>query len=120
MSDDPRQSTKKVAPHLLGIAALAVILLACIRNDRAPREVQSPFREAARRLRIGMTIEEALSSINLQEPDAGSGSMTHANFVFFDEGRDEVLSLHFRRAAWSGGCLPTNQLTEWKVTKPPR
>ena len=52
-----------------------------------------------------MSIEEALSSINLPEPDAGSGSMTHANFVFFDEGRDEVLSLHFRRAAWSEGCL---------------
>ena len=48
----------KIAPQLLGIAALGVLLVVGIRSEPAPEVLASPFQAAVSRLRIGMTAEE--------------------------------------------------------------
>jgi hypothetical protein len=117
MGGEPRTAGTKIAPQLLGIAALAVLFIAFIRSDRAQETPESPFRQAARRLRIGMTSEEANAAINLGEIAGASGSLRYWDQFWFDEARDEVLSLHFETRGSLLAGTTIDRLTNWRVER---
>ena len=87
----------KIALRLIGVAAVTVVFLVTIQGDCAAAKPESPLQKAARRLRIGMTVDEAINSIDVGAPYAGGGSLTHTVEFFIDEERREVLSLQFSR-----------------------
>jgi hypothetical protein len=119
MSDEPKASWTKAVRQLVGIAALAIAFVACLRGGH-PSE--SPFRKAEHRLRAGMSIDEAFAVIDVGPPNCGDGSLWSQDYLWFDEGRGEMLCLHFETR---GNLLAGNdidRLTEWGVesTSQPR
>jgi|HubBroStandDraft_2_1064218.scaffolds.fasta_scaffold618699_1 hypothetical protein len=114
MSDEPKASWTKAVPQLLGIAALTIVFAACL-GDGPP--VESPFRQASHRLRIGMSSKEADAVTRaLGRPDHLYGSQvggTHVSWI--DEERGEVLRLHFRKKGHLSSGTAIKRLTEWSV-----
>jgi hypothetical protein len=88
-----RNTPRKVVLPLLGIAALSAFLVACISGYGAP---ETPFEQAAKRLRVGMMLQEAYAAMKLGEPDRGAGFSPRDRWVFYrDPKRDEDLELDF-------------------------
>jgi hypothetical protein len=117
MSDEPRTDCTKIAPQLLGIVALAALFIAFIQSDHAP---ESHFRQAARRLRIGMTFEEASAALDLGGISGAASSPHHWDPFWFDETRDEVLFLHFKTTGSVRAGTSIDRLATWRVERADR
>jgi hypothetical protein len=95
MSDEPR----KVVPRLLGIVALAALFFAAIRTDSPSA---NPWQLLAKRLRVGMTTEEAYAIVG--DWQSGEGSPRYLNVFYYDPTTRTELGLHFdargRLTAW--------------------
>jgi hypothetical protein len=88
----------KIAPQLLGIAALAALLVISIRNDPGPEALASPFQAAVSRLRIGMTAEQARSALMIPAglKPALAGSSHSLTAFYHDRQRRETLTLSYQ------------------------
>ncbi len=89
MSDEPR----KVVLPLIGIAALAAVILAGVRNE-------TPFQQAVRQLRVGMTSAEARAAahINNRRASTIAGGAYSYWASYEDPPHRESLWLAFERA----------------------
>jgi hypothetical protein len=96
MRDEPRKVWAKAIPRLLGIAALAALFLAGVRGERAPERL-SQFQQAARRLRVGMTMPEVWAATKFADDSSFVvGGSSYSHFAsFFNPRRRELLQLNF-------------------------
>jgi hypothetical protein len=111
MSDEAKAPWTKAVPQLLGIAILAIVF-ACLRDGHLS---DSRFRQAEHRLRAGMSVEETVAVTSELGPPRLDGSLGHTHCLWFDEGRGEMLCLHFETR---GNLLAGNaidRLTKWSV-----
>lgn len=100
MSDEPQMSRMKIAPQLIGIVALAALFFACFRGEHGH---EGPLELATRRLRVGMTFDEAYAIVG--EPGAAEGSPRYWNAYYSDPETAAEIRLHFDR----------HRLTEWHI-----
>ena len=118
MSEEPRTAWMKVAPRLLGIAALAILFDMGIRSDRAKNSPGAALEQSVSRLRVGMSRGEAATALEAYQLIGSAGSMTHLNDFFLDPASGGVARLRFKR---TGNVLNgTTRLTlvEWGVQIP--
>lgn len=102
MNNTPR---KAILP-LLGIAALAALILIGIRPA-------TPFHDAARRLRLGMTKEQVIALLNLDSPTHGHGS-PHDWYETYRSDSHETLELNFQAKRDSDDRI-VMRLLKWTV-----
>jgi hypothetical protein len=108
MSDKPR----KVVLPLLGIAALAALFLTGVRTE-------TPFQQAVRQLRIGMTSAEAKAAANIPKGmkcTVAGGLWSHW-VIYSDRQRKESLALAFEER---GNILEghfDSRLVDWKLSQ---
>jgi hypothetical protein len=117
--------------QLVAIAILAAVFVACIGGDRevdGDRDGQHPLRIAQHRLRIGLTVQEAIAAINFGVPAALGGTMSHFHAFFADERTGDTLILNFepehtgRHRVYRSGELASGnvvfpaprRLTDWR------
>jgi hypothetical protein len=114
MSVEPRKDLTKFAPQLLGILVLAAILMAGGRSDSPPRAAESPLQQASRRLRVGMTANEAREVTHDVRPlhAALAGSSHSYLAVYFDPKHKEWLFLSF---ADKGDLRDEMRLINWDL-----
>jgi hypothetical protein len=108
MSDKPR----KVVLPLLGIAALAALFLTGVRTE-------TPFQQAVRQLRIGMTFDEARAAANIPKGMRSSmaGGVWSHWVTYSDLQRKQSLSLAFEER---GNILEghfDSRLVDWKLSQ---
>jgi hypothetical protein len=120
MSDEPRKVWTKAGPQLLGIAALAALLLAGIRSDRPTVRTLSRLQQAARRLRIGMTAPEVWAETKFSDDISFAvGGTSHFHVAsLFDPRRREFLSLRFAAKHSSLTGRDEMLLVDWNLSKP--
>ncbi|HXY33438.1 MAG TPA: hypothetical protein VEI07_04375 [Planctomycetaceae bacterium] len=113
MSDEAKASWTKAAPQLLGIAAFAILFVICLGDSRL---VESPLRQAAHRLKTGMSWQEAnVVTRELGVPSGLMGSLGHTLCTWIDEERGEQLRLHFKKEGKPSRSNAIDRLTEWSV-----
>jgi hypothetical protein len=99
MSDE----TRKAVLSLIGIAALAAVLLTGVRTE-------TPFQQAVRRLRVGMSSKEARAAINNRKADTIAGGV-HSHWASYpDPPHRETLWLAFESAG------SDFRLVDWKLS----
>ncbi|HXY35850.1 MAG TPA: hypothetical protein VEI07_16570 [Planctomycetaceae bacterium] len=99
----------KTALRLLGIAALAVLFLAGTRDEPS----DSPFQQAVRRLRVGMSASQVRALARLSRPGVGvTASSDYGSqwVIYSDHQRHESLSLMF-----VDDDFHTSRLIKWEI-----